>query len=291
MRWSWKLGELAGIDLRVHATFLLLPAWVGLRQVLAGHGSEGVVSEVGFVLALFVCVVLHELGHALAARRHGIGTRDIMLLPIGGVARLESIPTRPSQEIVVALAGPVVNVVLAATGFVWLSLAGPEAWLQRLVIANISLVLFNLIPAFPMDGCRVLRALLAMRMERARATGIAARIAQGFAGLAGIAGLFGNPTLLVLAVFIWTQAENEAGQVRLEAAEAALARPVRVVLGCRVLEADATLGDVVRLLLTGPEQEFPVVQRGEVKGFVRRHELLAALARYGSGHPVHAVMR
>ncbi len=214
MRWSWKLGELAGIDLRVHATFLLLPAWVGLRQVLAGHGSEGVVSEVGFVLALFVCVVLHELGHALAARRHGIGTRDIMLLPIGGVARLESIPTRPSQEIVVALAGPAVNVVLAAAGFVWLSLAGPEAWLQRLVIANISLVLFNLIPAFPMDGGRVLRALLAMRMDRVRATGIAARIAQGFAAVAGVVGLFGNPTLLVLAVFVWMQAESEAGQVR-----------------------------------------------------------------------------
>ena len=290
MRWSWKLGELAGIDLRVHATFLLLPAWVGLRQVLAGHGSEGVVSEVGFVLALFVCVVLHELGHALAARRHGIGTRDITLLPIGGVARLESIPTRPSQEIVVALAGPVVNVVLAAAGFVMLSLAGPEAWLQRLVIANISLVLFNLIPAFPMDGGRVLRALLAMRMDRVRATGIAARIAQGFAAVAGVVGLFGNPTLLVLAVFVWMQAESEAGQVRLAAAEAVLARPMRVVT-VRALAADATLGDGVRLVLTGPEQEFPVMQRGEVKGFVRRRELLAALARYGYGHPVQAVMQ
>jgi Zn-dependent protease len=290
MRWSWKLGELAGIDLRVHATFLLLPAWVGLRQILAGHGSDGVVTEVGFVLALFVCVVLHELGHALAARRHGIGTRDITLLPIGGVARLESIPTRPSQEIVVALAGPAVNVVLAAAGFVMLSLAGPEAWLQRLVIANISLVLFNLIPAFPMDGGRVLRALLAMRMDRVRATGIAARIAQGFAAVAGVVGLFGNPTLLVLAVFVWMQAESEAGQVRLAAAEAVLARPMRVVT-VRALAADATLGDGVRLVLTGPEQEFPVMQRGEVKGFVRRRELLAALARYGYGHPVQAVMQ
>ena len=290
MRWSWKLGELAGIDLRVHATFLLLPAWVGLRQILAGHGSDGVVTEVGFVLALFACVVLHELGHALAARRYGIGTRDITLLPIGGVARLESIPTRPSQEIVVALAGPVVNVVLAAAGFVMLSLAGPEAWLQRLVIANISLVLFNLIPAFPMDGGRVLRALLAMRMDRVRATGIAARIAQGFAAVAGVVGLFGNPTLLVLAVFVWMQAESEAGQVRLAAAEAVLARPMRVVT-VRALAADATLGDGVRLVLTGPEQEFPVMQRGEVKGFVRRRELLAALARYGYGHPVQAVMQ
>jgi Zn-dependent protease len=290
MRWSWKLGELAGIDLRVHAAFLLLPAWVGLRQVLAGHGSDGVVTEVGFVLALFACVVLHELGHALAARRYGIGTRDITLLPIGGVARLESIPTRPSQEIVVALAGPAVNVVLAAAGFVMLSLAGPEAWLQRLVIANISLVLFNLIPAFPMDGGRVLRALLAMRMDRVRATGIAARIAQGFAAVAGVVGLFGNPTLLVLAVFVWMQAESEAGQVRLAAAEAVLARPMRVVT-VRALAADATLGDGVRLVLTGPEQEFPVMQRGEVKGFVRRRELLAALARYGYGHPVQAVMQ
>lgn len=290
MRWSWKLGELAGIELRVHATFLLLPAWVGLGQILAGHGSDGVLTEVGFVLALFACVVLHELGHAMAARRYGIGTQDITLLPIGGVARLDSIPTRPTQEIAVALAGPAVNVAIAAAGFVWLSLAGPEAWLQRLVIANISLVLFNLIPAFPMDGGRVLRALLAMRMDRARATGIAARIAQGLAGVAGVVGLFGNPTLLVLAVFVWMQADSEIRQVRLEAAEAALTRPMRVVT-VRALAADATLGDGVRLLLTGPEQEFPVVQRGEVKGFVRRRELLAALARYGYGHPVHAVMQ
>jgi Zn-dependent protease len=213
MKWSWKIGTLAGIELRIHVTFLLLLGWVGARHWMLGKNTDAALSGVGFILALFGCVLLHELGHSLAARKYGIPTRDITLLPIGGVARLERMPEKPGQELWVALAGPAVNVVIAAVLFAWLSLthgwaplsqlhvaAGP--FLERLLVANVSLVLFNLIPAFPMDGGRVLRAVLASRMEYVKATQIAAGVGQGLALVFGFAGLFSNPMLLFIALFV-----------------------------------------------------------------------------------------
>jgi Zn-dependent protease len=189
MKWSWKVGQLAGIDLRIHATFLLLLGWVLASYWLAGKSMEAMLAGVGFIVALFACVVLHEMGHAVAARKFGIQTRDITLLPIGGVARLERMPEEPKLELLVALAGPAVNVVIAVVLYGWLALtqgwtpfsqlsvaAGP--FVERLLLVNISLVLFNLIPAFPMDGGRVLRALLASRMTYPKATQLAASVGQ-----------------------------------------------------------------------------------------------------------------
>src|SRR5512147_789112 len=185
--WSFHLGRLLGIDVYIHFTFLLLLAFIGFSHGFATRSAEAALGGVLFFAGLFVCVLLHEYGHALAARRYGIGTRDITLLPIGGVARLERMPEKPSQEFVVALAGPAVNVVIAIGLFVGLKLGGwwqPLSSLsttggnlfERLLIANVFLVLFNLLPAFPMDGGRVLRALLAMKLNHTRATRIAARI-------------------------------------------------------------------------------------------------------------------
>ena len=174
MSGSWRIGRIAGIDVYVHFTFLLLLGWVAISHYLAHGDLAEAMSGLAFILALFGIVVLHELGHALAARRYGIRTRDITLLPIGGVARLERMPEDPWQELVVALAGPAVNVVLAAGIYFALALGrGVESLdesvrvggglLDQLFWVNVSLVAFNVLPAFPMDGGRVLRALLAMR--------------------------------------------------------------------------------------------------------------------------------
>ncbi|MCC6773238.1 MAG: M50 family metallopeptidase, partial [Gemmatimonadaceae bacterium] len=179
MRWAARIGTFAGISVYVHATFLLLIAWIGLSYWRAEQSIPAVVSGIVFILALFGCVVLHEFGHALTARRYGIRTRDITLYPIGGVARLERMPDEPRQELLVAVAGPAVNVVIAALLFLVLWLAGGFVpfeqlsvargnFLERLMVVNIWLVVFNLIPAFPMDGGRMLRAALAMRMDYAR---------------------------------------------------------------------------------------------------------------------------
>src|SRR5947209_14292408 len=216
MSWSIPIIRIAGIQLRIHLTFLLLILWVAL----------GSTSAAVFVLLLFLCVVLHEFGHAIAAKSYGINTPDITLLPIGGVARLERIPEEPKQELVIAIAGPVVNVIIAACLFVVIGARGyfPIApgvqsgdMLVGLFQINVWLLLFNLLPAFPMDGGRVLRALLATRLTYARATQVAATVGQAFAFLFGIVGLFGipgvvasNPFLIFIALFVYIGASQEA---------------------------------------------------------------------------------
>lgn len=223
MPWSYRIARIAGIDVRIHATFLLLPLYFGFMEWRV-EGPEAAARSVFFILLLFLCVLLHEFGHALAGRRYGIRTPDITLLPIGGVARMESIPDKPSQELVIALAGPAVNVgivailapVLIFTGGVF---SGPATetrlLLHNLVLVNTGLLAFNLIPAFPMDGGRVFRALLAMRWSWTRATIIAARTGQGVAILFGLAALWdSNPLLLLVALFVFSGAQQEIAYAR-----------------------------------------------------------------------------
>src|SRR5881409_673379 len=213
MRWSIKIARIAGIDVRIHITFLLFLAWIGFTYYQVG-GSAAAIDGVLFILALFGCVLLHEFGHALAARGFGIRTPDITLLPIGGVARLERMPDKPWQELVVAIAGPLVNAVIAAVlifalgqHLEWEHLERFNqpgiAMLAKLASENIALVLLNLIPAFPMDGGRVLRALLALALPYSRATQIAAWVGQTLAFGLGIVGLFTNPMLILIAFFIF----------------------------------------------------------------------------------------
>lgn len=232
MKWSWRIGRLAGIDLYIHATFVLLLAWVAFRE--HAYGAAAIGASFVYIVALFAIVVLHELGHALTARRYGVQTRDIILLPIGGVARLERMPRDPRQELLVALAGPAVNVVIAIVLYALFRLTGSgspsamdlyavdllsstRAFVYQLVIVNVMLAAFNLLPAFPMDGGRVLRAILAMRMSSyERATTIAARVGRAFALLLGFAGVyeFQNPFWVLIALFVWMVAGNEAAAVR-----------------------------------------------------------------------------
>lgn len=302
MKWSWKIGSLAGIELRMHVTFLLLLGWVGMSHWTRSRSVEAALIGAGFILALFACVVLHELGHALTARRYGIPTRDITLLPIGGVARLERMPDKPAQEFMVAVAGPAVNVVIAAVLYGWLLATG--GWtpleqvditsgpmLERLLIANISLVLFNLIPAFPMDGGRILRALLAMKMDYVRATQVAASLGQGLAFLFGFMGLFGNPMLLFIAMFVFIGAAGEASATQMRAAMSGMPLRAAMLTDFRALQSSDRLSDAVRLILEGSQQDFPVVEDGRVVGILTRSDLLAALAAHGPEHPVATAMQ
>ncbi len=223
---STKLGKLFGIDLYVHGTFWLLPLFV----LITGIGSDaGVIAfDLLFVFAVFACVALHEVGHALAAAMYGIRTRDITLYPVGGVAALEGMPEKPRQEIVVALAGPAVNVVIALGLFLGLvasdtaltlpGVSTPDvvgAFVGQLLVANVALCVFNLLPAFPMDGGRVLRALLAMRMTRLRATEVAVKVGTVMAVLFLVAGVvwvkFG---LILIAVVVWLLGQAEVMRMR-----------------------------------------------------------------------------
>ncbi|WP_319405193.1 site-2 protease family protein [uncultured Desulfosarcina sp.] len=289
MKWSIKVGRFAGIDVFMHFTFILLLGWVAFVHWRQGQSLTVAATGVVFILAVFLCVVLHEFGHALMARRYGIKTRDIILLPIGGVARLENVPTNPMQELWVAIAGPAVNVVIAVALFVWLKAtaslepmqtmtitAGP--FLERILAVNVFMVVFNMIPAFPMDGGRVLRAILATRKEYGRATQTAAAIGQGIAVLFGFIGLFYNPFLLFIALFVWIGAAQEASVAQMKSAVGGITVRQAMISDFRQLEVNDSLKRAVELTLTGSQKDFPVVNDGSLEGVLTQTDLLRALA-------------
>jgi Zn-dependent protease len=295
MSWSWKLGRVAGIPIYVHWTFVILIVSIVLGYWLQSNSLMTALEGGGFILSLFGCVVLHELGHALAARRFGVPTIDITLLPIGGVARLQRIPERPIQELIIALAGPAVNLVIVGLLlFVFhVRFPGDAGDPQHLVQArfwpkilevNAFLAGFNMLPAFPMDGGRVLRALLAMRLPYARATRLAASIGQFMAIGFGLRGLCGGPPLLLLiALFVWIGAEAEAAQV--EERIALKDVPVRTAMltEYHTLMPLDSLGHAADLLLSGTQHDFPIVSDADhsFQGLLTRSDLMAGLARGG----------
>jgi Zn-dependent protease len=301
MKWSLRIGRILGVDVYIHFTFILLLAFIGLGIWAQDRNIGAAMYGVLFFLALFACVLLHEFGHALTARRYGIQTHDITLLPIGGLARLERMPDRPIQELWVALAGPAVNVVIAAGLFSGLVLTGQWTGLQglsamegnlasRLLVINIILVLFNMLPAFPMDGGRVLRSLLAMRMDYARATNIAATIGQGMAILFGFVGLFANPILLFIALFVWIGASQEAAAAEVKVSLGDARVRDAMLTEFRVLAPENTLADAARMLLAGSQQDFPIISHGQLVGLVPRSALLKGLKESGETAPIQVVM-
>ncbi len=288
MKWSFKIARIAGIDIQIHSTFLLLIAFVVVSYWLQGSGPAAILDSLVFLLALFACVLMHELGHALTAQRFGIQTRDITLLPIGGVARLERMPEKPLHEMWVALAGPGANLLIAALLFIGLIVTKtfePMTTLsltsgnfaERLLAVNLSLLLFNLVPAFPMDGGRVVRALLATRMEYTRATQIAATLGQGLALIFGFAGLFGNPSLLFIAFFVWIGAGQEASMVQVKSALSGIPVSRAMLTEFHTLAPTDTLARAVELILSGSQHDFPVAVDGKVVGILTREGLIGAL--------------
>jgi Zn-dependent protease/CBS domain-containing protein len=290
MSWSFPIGRLFGSELRVHATFFLLLLWIGASAFASG-GLEAALVNLAFIIALFACVVAHEFGHALMARRFGIATPDITLLPIGGLARLERMPEKPAQEIAVALAGPAVNVVIWAVlvgvfrvqtdPSVLLEIENPaEGFWGRLAIVNLFLVLFNMLPAFPMDGGRVFRALLAMRLSRVAATRAAALAGQVMAFLFGFLGLMsGNPLLILVAIFVFLAAMAESGHVATEEFGRHIGAREAMITAFEALDEGASLNEAAAALIRTTQHEFPVLDAaGQMTGVLTRRALYTALA-------------
>jgi Zn-dependent protease/predicted transcriptional regulator len=310
MKWSWRIGRVAGTDLHVHVTFPLLFAWIALSGLGGGANVRTIVATLVLTLAVFVIVVLHEFGHALTARRFGVHTRDITLLPIGGVARLDRMPREPRQELVVSLAGPAVNVLLASAFYGILRISGvtailPEleksatavtltSALAQLVAINIWLAAFNLIPAFPMDGGRVLRAVLAMRShDYVKATATAARVGRVFALVFALVGIFllESPTLALIALFVWIAASSEALAVRTSAALEHVPVSGVMITDFRTLAPNDTLMRAAELTLDGFQHDFPVVEGHTLVGMLTQRSLLRGLAQRGGKAAVRESMQ
>ena len=291
MKGFLRLGKIAGIQLEVHWTFALLLIWAGFVEFQNSGNFTSVAVNQGFILVLMACVVLHELGHALMAGKFNIKTRSIILLPIGGVATLDKMPEKPGQELLVALAGPAVNVVIALL----LSLVIPlkryfnfddvvvgemlyapnlQNFLFYLFIANVMLVFFNLIPAFPMDGGRVLRALLGFRLSRVEATNIAANIGQALAVVFFILGFFINPFLILIAFFIFFGAYGENQMVRQNSILQGHLVKEATLTNITVLRPDSNVQEVMDILLAGTEKDFVVALDNEIMGIVTQNDVI-----------------
>ncbi|BCU78328.1 site-2 protease family protein [Luteolibacter sp. LG18] len=298
MKWSIPIARIAGTVVKVHVTFLLLLAAVGM-MFFANGGPAVAAGALVFTGALFLCVLLHEFGHIFAARAFGIRTPDVTLLPIGGLARLERIPERPVQELIVALAGPMVNVVIAAILIAILGMPDPNmpqtmdfssaaSLGQRLMVINVWLVVFNMIPAFPMDGGRVLRALLAMFLPYAKATAIAAAIGQMLAGLGVILALMWlHPMFFLIAVFIFFAARGENESVQTSEAMRDLTLADAMITDFHTLPLEGRLQDAADALIAGSQHDFPILAAdGSLAGILTRGRLVEGLTHHGPDHPL-----
>jgi Zn-dependent protease len=302
MRWSYTIGRIAGTEVKVHVTFPLLLAWIAYTAYVQA-GTAAALADVVFVAAFFFCVLLHEFGHIFMARRFGVRTPDVILLPIGGVARLERIPEEPKQELLIALAGPAVTLCIILVLLLALVMTGQRPALgdpladqapfaARLMAVNAMVLIFNLIPAFPLDGGRVLRALLAWRVGLVQATRIAGTIGQLFAVALGIWGVTSQrPLVMLVAFFIFLGAGSEASAVATRMAGRGLQVSQMMVTDFRTIPVHASLAQAADLLLAGEQREFPVVDNlGRTEGILTRDNLIRGLRRHGPDSTVAEAM-
>ena len=302
MTWSFQIGKLFGIPLRIHLTFFLLLVLVAATP--ASIYGMGRLTGVAFVVALFACVIIHELAHSLMARKYGVPVRYIILLPIGGISMMERMPDDPHQEFNVAVVGPLTSlgiavvlgaVVFLASGSLQMLISpfhpGVISFIAQLSWLNIVLAGFNLIPAFPVDGGRVLRALLAFHMDYAAATHTAAIIGQSLAIVLGVFGLLSHNWMLVfIAVFIYMGASAEDTQVRVRRTLREVPAWQAMVNDFRSLDKDDTLAQAFQYASHSYQHDFPVVEAGQLVGLVTRQALITGMQVKGGDTTVAEVM-
>ncbi|MEW7289990.1 site-2 protease family protein [Aquimarina sp. 2304DJ70-9] len=291
MKGVLNLGKLFKVTIEIHWTFVFILAWVIFLELKAGGTLQNALMSTIFILLLFVCVVFHEFGHILTARKFGVTTKKITLLPIGGVASMDTIPENPRQELLIALAGPAVNIAIAMFLLLFVRVSFffdqdpnqlestlSHVTAQNLIIylffANIALAIFNFIPAFPMDGGRVLRAILAMKMDRVTATNIASGIGQFLALVFVIIGILYNPFLVIIGLFIYFGAYGESKMVRQLALLKGHKISEAMLTNISVLKPDNTIEDVIELLLSGTEKNFIVVQESKTAGILYHRDII-----------------
>ncbi|MGK7395452.1 MAG: site-2 protease family protein [Candidatus Cyclobacteriaceae bacterium M3_2C_046] len=303
MKWSLNLGKVLGIKLVIHWTFFILLAWIVFAQIQQGSETQTVILTLAFVLAIFLCVILHEFGHALTARHYGIPTKKITLLPIGGVAGLERMPEEPRKELLIAVAGPLVNVLIALILAFFIPFEQyannperlvqaitPQNFLIALFSINVILVLFNIIPAFPMDGGRVLRALLALKMNRIKATNIASKLGQLIAFGFVFLGLFYNPFLILIGIFVYFGAYSENRMVQhLDLLKDFQVKDAMITQFMKLQKTDS-LQDAINALLAGSDNHLVVMEDERLAGIISREDLYKAVKNKGMDLPVSEIM-
>ena len=291
MKANLNLGSISGIKLKIHWTFFLLFAWIIFDELKRGGNTDSILFHIAFVLAVFLCVVLHEFGHALTAKRFGVKTEKITLLPIGGMASFDKIPESPKQELLIVIAGPLVNVVIAILLYFIVPVEALfnqsftdaydifasfsfQNFLFFLFIVNVALAVFNMIPAFPMDGGRMLRALLALKMNRAKATQIAASLGQFIAVVFLLVGLLYNPFLVFIALFIFLGAYGENQMVQQMELLKDHTVEEAMLLNITTFKPNDSIDLVVNKIISGTETNFAVVKDGIIKGILHHRKII-----------------
>ncbi|MGA2266706.1 MAG: site-2 protease family protein [Phycisphaerae bacterium] len=300
MRWSLELGKIFGIRLRVHWTFLLLLLFVFLAAS-SEKGTAAAAWAVAFICAVFACVVVHELAHSLIGRRFGVQAKSITLLPIGGIAAMEEIPRKPAQEIAIAIIGPFIN--LAIAGLLYLAFGrwtgigmpnlfptSPREFLAGLIGVNVLLAIFNMIPAFPMDGGRVLRGLLAMNMGYLRATSIAVTVGHAVSALFVFYGIFFNWWLAIIGIFLYLGADSEKQQTVVREALHGVPASAAMATQFEVLHPGEPLARSLQHVYHGYQEDFPVIGDGGLEGILTRTGMIASIHRQGTDAPVGSAM-
>jgi len=300
MGWSINIGKIFGINFRIHVTFFLLLFFIFI-SVLPQHGFQRALLATLFICAVFVCVLIHEIGHSLIARRFGKEAKSITLLPIGGVAMMEEMPEKPVQEIAMSIIGPFINLIIAAMLYLfvgrWTGIGAPNltpdsarAFFAGLIGVNIMLAIFNLIPAFPMDGGRILRGLLAIRLDFVQATTAAVFIGQVIAMFFIFFGIFFNWWLALIGLFLYIGAGSEKQQVLLKSLLRQVPASEAMTTEFQTLRPDEPLRRALEHFHHGCQDDFPVIGEAGVEGVLTRDRILSSIHEKGLDAPVSEIM-